>query len=242
MSMKMINAGSIKLMVFIVITCFTSVFPSLTGAQEGVGTPFAVVEGVQGPATLAAESGHKPENLTYGTVVHSWETIATSANSKLLLKSETGMLTSLGGLTSIYLGSEKGETGSVHVLEMSKGVLRVTKQGGGGNVAPYKVTVPEGYIEPVDYDAPVDFIVETYSPTMSIITVITGPVRVSKDNMNHVMETAVADCHSVFLDKGWLEPHVVTSNSNDIGKLMNQTTIPGTVGMNLACPMPTWPF
>jgi hypothetical protein len=152
------------------------------------------------------------------------------------------MLTSLGGLTSIYLGSEKGESGSVHVLEMSKGVLRVTKQSGGGNVAPYKVTVPEGSIEPVDYDAPVDFLVETYSPTMSIITVITGPVRVSKENMNHVMETVVADCHSVFLDKGWLEPHVITSNSNDIGNLMKQTTIPGTVGMNFACPISTWPF
>lgn len=242
MRIKMISAGSIKLMIFIVITCFASVFPSRASAQQVVGMPVAVVEGVQGVAGLTVESGRKPESLTYGTIVHTLETITTNPNSKLLLKWETGILTSLGGLTSLYLGTEEGETGSVDVLEMSKGVVRVTKRSGGGNVSPYKVTVPEGSVEPVDYDAPVDFIVETYSPTMSIVTVITGPVRIKKQGMDHLMETVVADCHTIFLDMGWLEPHVMTSHSNDIGKLLNRTTIPGTVGMDFACPIPTWLF
>lgn len=239
--MKMMTSGSAELAILIVGACLALVYPSRSLAQ-GLPQPVAVVKAAQGHTNATAESGHKPESLTYGTIVHVGETITTNAHSKVLLKWETGMLTSLGELSSCYLGSEQGESGSVKVLEMVNGILRVTKQGRGGNATPYMVTVPGASIEPEDYDRPVDFTVELYSPTMSIITVVSGPVRITKQNMDQVRETVVSDCQTVFIDKGWLEPHVVSSNSRDISKLVNRTTIPGTIVTNSACPVPTWLF
>ncbi len=40
------------------------------------------------------------------------------------------------------------------------------------------VSTPKVSVEPIDYGAPVDFIVDVRSPGMSSVTVIAGPVRV----------------------------------------------------------------
>lgn len=240
--MKTIMFAGAKMATLIAVACLACAYPMRSSAQS-VPEPLAVIVGVQGRSAVAMQSGHKLQKLGYGSIVNTGETVSTSGRTKVLLKWETGMLTALGGHTSVNLRTENGRRGAVDVLDVTKGVVRVTKRSGGGNDAPYKVNVPEGSIEPVDHDAPVDFTVQAFLPTRSVLTVIAGPVKVSKQSKEgRTTATIVSDCRSVRLDRRSLEPRVVSLNSIDAGKLLNRITIPGTAGMNFACPVPTWLF
>jgi hypothetical protein len=238
MKKKIKSLHSFVLTILIVIACFTWSWPSRSSAQVE-SAPLALVQAVQGTVEMTAAGSQKPLKLLHGDMVNIWETITTNAGGKLFLKWETGMLTSLGGSSSVSVDRRESAGGPVNVLEMTAGVLRVTKRSGGGNVTPYIVTIPEASIEPLDYNAPVDFIVEVQSPTMSVIRVITGPVRINNKSLTQPGETAVSGCHTVFVTQGAQEPRVFGSDSVDVVKLVNRTTIPVTVMADLACSVPT---
>jgi hypothetical protein len=235
------NPRTLVLTILVVTACVTWCYPSWS-RDQALGVPFAVVEGVQGTVGMTTATSRGPVDLAYGDIVNMWDTITTDAHSKLFLKWETGVLTSVGGWSSLSLGRREGENGPIKVLGMTEGVLRVTKRSGGGNVTPYMVTTPEASIEPLDYDAPVDFIVEVRSPTTSAITVISGPVKINGLSVTRPMALAVSDCHTVLVNQGTQEPRVVGSDSVDLDRLVDRTTIPGTIATDFACPVPTWLF
>jgi hypothetical protein len=241
MKKKIKNLHSLVLTILIVVACFTWPLPSRSRTQVA-RAPLALVQAVQGTVEMTAAGSQKPVRLMYGDMVNIWDTITTNAGGKLFLKWGTGMLTSLGGSSSVSIDRRKAEGRPVNVLKMTAGVLRVTKRSGGGNVTPYMVTIPEASIEPLDYDAPVDFIVEVRSSTMSVITVITGPVSINNKSVTQPGETAISDCYTVFVTQGAQEPLVFGSDSSDLEKLVSRTTIPGTIMTDFACPVPTWLF
>lgn len=241
MRTKVINLRNLGLTILVVVTCFTWSYQAWA-RDQAQAAPFAVVEGVQGTVDLTMGGTNKPVHLMYGDMVNTSDTIATNAGSKLFLKWETGELASIGGSSSISIGRSKSANGPVNVLKMTAGVVRVTKRSGGGNVTPYMVSIPGATIEPLDSRAPVDFIVEVQSPTVSAITVIAGPVRINNKSVTQPEETAVSDCHTVFVSKGAGETRLFGANSANLDKLVSRTTIPGTIMTDFACPVPTWLF
>ncbi len=241
MKTKIINNRNIGLTILVVVACFT--WSHESWAESSVqALPFAVVEGVQGTVDITAAGNRNPVKLMYGDMVNVWDTINTDAGSKLFLKWETGLLSSIGGSSSISIRRSESENGPVDVLRMTVGVLRITKLSGGGNVTPYMVSIPGATIEPMNYNAPVDFIVEVQSPTVSAVTVISGPVRINNKSVTKPEESAISDCHTVFVSQGAGQTRVFGAESADLGKLVDRTTIPGTIASDFACPVPTWLF
>ncbi|HMK34980.1 MAG TPA: hypothetical protein VK463_07940, partial [Desulfomonilaceae bacterium] len=172
--MKMTKAWSIRLALLIASACVTWAVGDSSYAQATA--PRAVVQAVQGEASVTPGADREPENLAQGSVVNAWNMISTEGQSKLFLQWETGILNLLGEFSSIFLTSRQTEAGPIEAIEVAEGVLRVIKQSGGGSVSPYVVTTPAAVIEPASYDDPVDFVVEAYMPTSSVITVISGQV------------------------------------------------------------------
>jgi hypothetical protein len=241
MKTKITSLRSLVLTALVVVTFFTWSYPCWSRA-EAPSPQLAIVGAVQGTVEITAAGAQKPLRLMYGDMVSIWDTITTNADGKLFLKWETGVLTSLGGSSSVSIARREAAGRPVNVLKMTAGVLRVTKPSGGGNSTPYMVSIPGATIEPLDFDAPGDFVVEVQSPTVSAVTVIAGPVRINNKSVTQPEETAVSDCHTVFVSQGAGQTRMFGSNSSDLDKLVSRTTIPGTIMTDVACPVPTWLF
>jgi hypothetical protein len=198
MKTKITSLRSLVLTALVVVTFFTWSYSCCSRAEAPI-PQLAIVGAVQGTVEMTAAGAQKPLRLMYGDMVSIWDTITTDADGKLFLKWETGVLTSLGGSSSVSIARSEAAGRPVNVLKMTAGIVRVTKRSGGGNVTPYMVTIPGATIEPLDYEAPVDFIVEVQSPTLSGITVIAGPVRINNKSVTQPGETAVSECHTVFV-------------------------------------------
>ena len=237
MKTKMTRAGSIKLAIVIAVVCVTWAGPASSDAQVA-GAPRAAVQAVQGDANVAVDRDQEPTKLAVGSMVDAWNTVSTNENGKLFLKWETGMLNSIGGSSSIFLASRETERGPVDTIEMTEGLLRVTKQGGGGAGTPYMVVTPAASIEPANYDEPVDFIVEVYVPTTAVITVVSGNVRVKNLTSSRPTETVLSSCQTVYVEEGKPKLEALASSSEDLLRLVDGTTIAGTIVANLdICPV-----
>ena len=151
-----------KMAIVIAVMCVIGVGPASSEAKAANALR-AAVEAVQGDANVTVDRDQEPVKLAVGKMVDAWNTVSTNENSKLFLKWETGLLNSLGGSSSIFLASRETERGPVDTIEMTEGILRVTKQSGGGAVTPYMVVTPAASIATANSDEPVDFIVEVYA-------------------------------------------------------------------------------
>ncbi len=236
MKTKMTRAGSVKLAIVIAVACVTLAGPTSSNAQV-VGPPRAAVQAVQGDANVAVDRDQEPKKLAVGTMVDAWNTVSTNENGKLLLKWETGILNSIGGSSSIFLATRETERGPVDVIEMTEGLLRVTKKSGGA-LTPYMVVTPAASIEPATNDEPVDFIVEVYVPATAIVTVISGNVRIKNLTLSQPTETVLSSCQTVYVEEGKPKLEALASSSEDLRRLVDGTTIPGTIVANLdICPV-----
>jgi hypothetical protein len=231
----------IKLAIAIAIACFAWAWPHRSDAQ-GAGSPVAMVDAVHGVSDITSARNPRPTRLTVGRPVSVGATIRTNERSKIFLQWETGIKTSLGEVSSVSLAQKEVQSGFVNLIDLNEGVVRVTKQSGGGNLALYKVTTPVASIEPLNYYEPVDFLVESYTPTTSAVSVLSGTVLVKNLSVSHPSETVVSACHMAYIDKGIRKSDVLASKSDQIAPLINETTIPGTVAYSFICPVPTWLF
>ena len=237
MKTKMTGAGSAKLTIVFALVCVTWAGSASSDAQIA-GAPRAVVQAVQGEANVAVDRDQEPTKLAVGSKVEAWNTVSTNENGKLFLKWETGVLNSIGGSSSIFLASREIERGPVDTIEMTEGLLRVTKPSGGGAGAPYMVVTPAASIEPANYDEPVDFIVEVYVPTTAVITVVSGNVRIKNLTSSRPTETVLSSCQTVYVEEGKAKLEPLASSSEDLLRLVDGTTIPGTIAANLdICPV-----
>jgi hypothetical protein len=76
------------------------------------------------------DQDREPVKLAVGSMVDAWNTVSTNEYCKLFLKRETGVLNSIGGSSTIFLDSRETDRGPVDSIEMTEGLLRVTKQSG----------------------------------------------------------------------------------------------------------------
>ncbi len=237
MNTKMTRAGSMQLAIVIAVACVTWAGPASTDAQVA-RPPRAAVQAVQGDANVAVDRDQEPKQLAVGSMVDAWNTVSTNENGKLFLKWETGILNSIGGSSSIFLATSETERGPVDVIEMTNGLLRVTRQGGGAALTPYMVATPAASIEPATKDEPVDFIVEVDVPATSAITVISGSVRVKNLTLSQPTEAVLSACQIVYVDEGKPNLEPLASSPEDLRRLVDETTIPGTIVASLdICPV-----
>jgi hypothetical protein len=237
MNTKITRDQSMQLAIVIAVACVTWAGPASSDAQVA-GAPRAVVQAVQGDANVAVDRDQGPAKLAVGSKVEAWNTVSTNENGKLFLKWETGVLNSIGGSSSIFLASREIERGPVDTIEMTEGLLRVTKPSGGGAGAPYMVVTPAASIEPTNYDEPVDFIVEVYVPTTAVITVVSGNVRIKNLTSSRPTETVLSSCQTVYVEEGKAKLEPLASSSEDLLRLVDGTTILGTIAANLdICPV-----
>jgi|GEM_PF-1316619 len=238
MKTKISMAASMKLaLVFAVICCVTVAGTASSNAQVQ-GPPQAAVQAVQGEASVVVDRDQEPVKLAVGSMVDAWNTVSTSENGKLFLKWKTGLLNSLGSSSSMFLATRETEHGPADVIEITQGLLRVTKPSGGSSGAPYMVLTPAASIEPVSSDEPVDFIVEVYVPTTAVVTVISGNVRVKNLTLTRPVDTDLSSCQTVYVEEGKPKLESLSSSSEDLKRLVDGTTIPGTIVANLdICPV-----
>ncbi len=241
MKTHMRRTGTLKLSIVLAVACIAWGGPTLSDA-EIAAPPRAAVQAVQGEAYIAADSEQEPKKLAVGSMVEAWSTVSTNENGKLLLKWKTGITSSVGGSSSLFLASRENERGPVDTIEITEGLLRVTEQGGGGAGTPYMVVTPAASIEPANYNEPADFIVEVYAPVSAAITVISGNVRVKNLTSSRPTETVLSACQTVNVEEGKAKLEPQASSSEYLTKLVDGTTIPGTIVANLdACPVTSSP-
>lgn len=240
MTKNKITFHRIKLAVVIAIVCFTWAWPHGSDGQIVVSSPMAMVDAVQGNSEITSEQNKEPTKITIGRTIDPGDTISTGGQSKVFIQWETGMRTSLGEVSSISFEQRANQNGLLNFIEVNQGVLRVSKESGGGNLTPYKVITPVASIEPFDYNKPVDFVIEVNTPTTLAVSVISGTVVVTNLTLTEPTETVVSACQTAYIDKGKPDSDVLATESDEIIPLLDGTTIPGTVATSFVCPIPIW--
>jgi hypothetical protein len=234
MKMRIAKAWTIRLAIVVSVACFNWYVTTTSHAQVA-GAPRAVVEAVQGGATVITGTDEEPERLGTGSTVNAWNMVNTNGSSKLFIRWGSGLLNSLGEFSSMFLASTDTPSGPMDAIQVTEGVLRVTKQRGGSSPAPYVVTTPSASVEPVNYDEPLDFVVEVYSPKTSAVTVISGQVRVRNTTLSQPVETLVDPCQTVYVEEGRSDLDVVVSAPADLDRIVAHTTIPNTIAAGFQC-------
>ncbi len=113
MKAKITSRRSLMITMLIVLAFFISSNPSWAKTQTPV-VPVAVVEGVQGTVDMTTAGAEQPLKLVYGDILNSWDTIITNASSKLYLRWDTGVLTSVGEFV-FGLSESKVKPATVHL-------------------------------------------------------------------------------------------------------------------------------
>ncbi|MGC8604934.1 MAG: hypothetical protein ACP5VS_14795 [Desulfomonilaceae bacterium] len=135
MKTKISMAPSMKLaLVIAMMCCVTGAIPALCNAEVVSDPPRAIVKAIQGDANMVVDRDKGQTKLAVGSMVDAWNTVSTNENGKLLLKWKKGILNSIGGSSSIFLATQDTDRGPADVIEMTEGLLRVTRDGGGGAI------------------------------------------------------------------------------------------------------------
>jgi len=162
--------------------------------------------------------------------------INTDANSKLFLRWQGGLFSSMGESSSLSSATE-GESGQVSQLQMVQGAVRFTTDTSVTNPPfTYSVVSPLVTIQPAADGQPVDYTVEVYNPTSTMVTVISGKVRIVDRSGRTPQEGVYEACHVVNFTQG-KKPEIYASNSSDMGKIVGVTTMAGTLPTPDTCPI-----
>jgi len=204
-------------------------YPTPSIAQSG-GAPSATVAAIQGQGEVILEGMEEQKSLQSGDNVQAWNSITTSEKSRLYLKWDNGVATSLGDFSSIFLSPEQTPGGgAIDIFQIVGGIVRVATDQSKGVNAPFAVMTPVALIEPTNLDQPADFIVEVYDPSTTVLTVVAGDLRVRNIAGGEPREQAVSPCQTVFIDQQNGRLEVLPSSSDDVTRLIGQTTLPGTI-------------
>lgn len=220
------NPGiAILLIILMAWSCPHPAFARLPGA------PTANVGAVQGEAQVFSEDQAEPKRLASGAAVDAWNTINTSAQSRLFLNWDNGLMTSLGDTSSLFVSVEKRPDIEISQFQVIEGIVRVATKEGLGAAAPYAVLTPAAAVEPDNYGNPVDLIVESYDPTTTTVTVLAGNVKVSTGGEGGSTEKMVSPCSTVYVNQAKKSIDVVKILPEDAARLVSASTLPGTMGV-----------
>jgi hypothetical protein len=236
-SQRLFSVGGVSAMTFmktksVLASILLIMFSGFANAQDAELR--ATVESLQG--TAQAFTGEEPtqEELRTGSLVRPWDSISVGEKSKLLLSWKNGLLGSIGELSDISLASGEMENREVPSIEITDGIFRFTTQQ--DRVPFFSVNTPLVSIYPATNE-PVDFSVEVYTPESTLVTVLRGTVALKKLNGE---EIAVPSCHNILIEEGKDASDLVAIQPDDIKRLVEATTIPGTVVADLGqCGIPS---
>ncbi len=202
-------------------------FPAASISQ-GSPVPSGTVAAIQGEGQVILEDQEQEKQLQTGDIVRAWNTITSGENSRVYLQWDSGVATSLGDFSSIFLSPEQIPTGETKLFQIIEGIVRVSTGPFEGAAEHYSVATPVAFIEPTSQE-PTDFIVEVYDPSTTVLTVLAGNLKVTNLSTGESTTQTVSGCQSVYIEQTKSPLEVLPSSSDAVGRLIGQTTIPGTV-------------
>ncbi|MFZ5865615.1 MAG: hypothetical protein ACOYXY_07030 [Thermodesulfobacteriota bacterium] len=196
----------------------------------------AVVKAVEGKAEIMGQDPAATRSLQTGMRVKALEPVHTDEKSKVLLRWDRGLLASMAEF-SFVVPSTVGDTDSSPLnISLLDGLLRVASDAQTANGKPFYVTTPILLIQPQNPAEPVDFVVETYEPGSTSVTVISGNLAIKKLKGAHLKEEVVPACNTVYIKEDRSELDKLAMSVEDVTSLIDKTTILGTMPTNFACP------
>jgi hypothetical protein len=222
--------------IFMAILCLAAL-PWLSPSRaEAAAAAGAVVGAIEGEAEVSGDSGQEIEKLASGSAINPGDAVFTEEKSKLLLRWDSGLMGSLGAFSSILLLPED-VGGPATNIQMTDGIFRLSVDPrGGSRPTPYSVTTAVASIQPESSDQPVDFIVESYDPSSTVITVVAGRVKVRNLTVSPAQEQIISSCQNVYIEEGKGKPEPLSVSPEDLKRLADASTIGGTIAANLdAC-------
>jgi hypothetical protein len=206
-------------------------FPGLAGSQESV----AEVLALQGVADANQVGSPNMTKLDKGSQIEPFMTISTGAKSKLVLRWQNGMISTLGESSSISSRSENGE-GPVSKIQMISGVARFTIDGKGNDSSlAYTVESPTMSVRPDAVERSADYALEIPDPSTTILTVFSGKVRAGDRTNGAREDTLYESCRTVDFTKG-KTPRVTTADTYDLIRLADRIMIAGALPVMDTCP------
>ncbi len=232
MKSKISRTVNMKLAIFLAMLCLTAMLWLSPSRAEAAAATGPVVGAIEGQAEVSGDVGQEIKNLQAGSAVNPGDAVSTEEKTRLLLRWDTGLMGSLGEFSSILL--LPGDVGGPATdIQMAEGILRmVVDRPGVSRPAPYSVTTAVASIQPESYDQPVDFIVESYDPGSTVVTVVTGRVRVKNLTVTGSREQIVSSCQNVYIERGKDKPDTLSVSSEDLQRLAGASTINGTIVAN----------
>jgi hypothetical protein len=219
----------------LLIVCLA--YPTAWADSKSKSTLQAVGEATRKQGTtLIHPNGEGPDrNLQQGDPVYVGDTLRTVGDSKILLGLNQSYPEprdlAIGGESEIaVLPSEARETGSTFLGSVVNGIVRMNVQLPQANPAPdHTIATATALTEVLPSVDPADFVVETDGRTQTTITVIWGKLRVRNVSESFVQERILRSCQRVVVELEQEPSPIVGVSSNELRRLMEKTTIPGTL-------------
>ncbi len=207
----------------------------LPGLAHSEGSVAAVAQNIQGEAT-EYQAGYKSiVKLSQGSKIEPYSVINTGTKSKLMLRWSEGFFSSMGESSSISSAGERG-SGPADQIQMIQGIARFTSDKDVTNPSfDHTVTTPTVSIRPDEANQPVDYVLEVDDSSTTILTVLTGKVRVTDNTGGTPVEHVYESCRTVYFAQG-KKPDVTTAYSDAVASMVAQTTLADTLPAPLACP------
>ncbi len=227
---------STKLVIFVAMLCL-SAMPWLSPASVKAAPPAsAVVGAIEGQAEVSGDTGQELKKLDAGNPVNPGDAVTTEEKTRLLLRWDSGLMGALGEFSSILLLPEQAG-GPATDIQIADGILRlVLDRPGVTPPVPYSVTTAVASIQPESYDQPVDFIVESYDSTATVVTVVAGRVKVRNLTVTSSQEQTVSSCQNIYIEAGKDKPDILSVSPEDLRRLADASTITGSIAANFdAC-------
>jgi len=209
------------------------------GAVSGAVSTAAVVSAIEGKAEVSGKEPGEQQPLEQGMRIEPWQTVSTEETGKVLIRWEHGLLGSLGGFSSAVLASLVDRGREVPTIQVLDGLVRVaTEERAGTDASSVLVTTPIASIRPEGSGGHVDFVVEVYEPSTTVVTVISGNLRISKLKGQQPKEEVVSACNTVYIEQDKAAFDRLSLSPADLQKLVDQVTIQGTMIARLdSCPV-----
>ncbi len=99
-------------------------FPAESISQGGP-VPTGTVAAIQGEGLVTLEGEQQENQLQSGDLVQAWNAISSGQNSRVYLQWDSGVATSLGDFSSIFLSPEDTPTGEMKLFQIMEGIVRV---------------------------------------------------------------------------------------------------------------------
>ncbi len=212
-------------------------FCTVPGTVAEAAGPPAVVAEIVGTALLHPDGDPESKSLSQGSAINPWDTVSTQDKTRLFLTWDNGLKVSLGEFSSLLYSTDEDANGPTNEVQIIEGVVRVaTGENRGRDTRRFFVSTPLAYVEPADVNEPVDFVVEVYDPSKTVVTVISGRVRIKGPEGKQWTEKTVLGCKTVFIEEGKPKIMILSAGADDLERLIAATTISGTLRANMdAC-------